>query len=96
MTLRKLKSGDVIRLTRDASPQFVNPIRVRVIRVLDDWHTYDGWKWLDGYQLGPKDEAVDRRTLFVRVAGVQWLTKPAPPSPGTPRRPLPRARMVVG
>jgi hypothetical protein len=28
----------------------MRPIVVRVIRVLD-WPTYDGWLWIDGYQL---------------------------------------------
>ncbi|WP_431973265.1 hypothetical protein [Micromonospora haikouensis] len=36
--------------TLAASVQFVRPIFFRVIRVHDDWHTYHGWLWLDGYQ----------------------------------------------
>ncbi|WMF04563.1 hypothetical protein [Micromonospora robiginosa] len=41
-----LRTGDVLHLTREASPQFACPIRVRLIRVLD-WTTDDGWWWVD-------------------------------------------------
>ncbi|MFF5056047.1 hypothetical protein ACFY1S_22985 [Micromonospora sp. NPDC000663] len=47
-----IRSGDVLRLTRDASPQFVRPITVRVIRVLAERHTYHGWVWIECYELG--------------------------------------------
>jgi hypothetical protein len=54
----------------------------RVIRV-HDWSTYDGWAWLDGYELNAAGEAVDRRSIFVQVGGLQraQLTGPrfAPP-----------------
>ncbi|WP_442934037.1 hypothetical protein [Micromonospora sp. CPCC 205561] len=46
----KLKSGDVVHLTRAASPQFVNPIVIRVIRELPERFTYHGWLWFEGYQ----------------------------------------------
>ena len=42
----------------------------RVIRV-HDWSTYDGWAWLDGYELNSAGEAVDRRSIFVQVGGLQ-------------------------
>jgi hypothetical protein len=63
------RSGDVLRLTRAASVQFVEPILFRVIRV-HDWQTYDGWTWLDGYQLDSAGDAVERRSIFVRVDGL--------------------------
>ncbi|WP_433653671.1 hypothetical protein ACQP2C_31325 [Micromonospora zamorensis] len=66
-----LRAGDVIRLTTAASVQFLKPIVVRVIRELPDRYTYDGWLWLDAYELGRKGEAVARRELFVMRAGVQ-------------------------
>lgn len=47
---REVKSGDVLHLTRAASVQFLRPILVRVIR-LPDWVTYDGWLWIEGYEL---------------------------------------------
>jgi hypothetical protein len=64
------RSGDVLRVTSAASVQFVEPIYFRVIRV-HDWQTYDGWVWLDGYQLNAAGDAVERRSIFVRVDGLQ-------------------------
>ncbi|GLZ61620.1 hypothetical protein [Micromonospora sp. NBRC 107095] len=69
--------------------QFTRPIFVRVIRVLD-WPTYDGWLWLDGYELSAKGAAVARRSLFVMSAGLIWpdtLVRATRPSrTGTPAR----------
>ncbi|WP_410814145.1 hypothetical protein [Micromonospora sp. 067-2] len=65
-----MKAGDLLHVTRAASVQFTRPIFFRVIRVLD-WPTYDGWCWLDGYELGPKMDAVTRRTIFVQLNGLQ-------------------------
>ncbi|MGN9764152.1 hypothetical protein ACTMS2_03155 [Micromonospora sp. SD12] len=85
---RQIRSGDVLHLTRSASPQFARPIVVRVIRVLTDWHTYHGWCWIDVYQLGARGDAVDRRSLYVRCEGVRWRTAtPASPAPAR-RRPV--------
>ena len=64
------KSGDVLRVTRAASVQFVEPLLFRVIRV-HDWPTYDGWVWLDGYQLNAAGDAVERRSIFVQIKGLQ-------------------------
>ena len=64
------RSGDVIRVTREASVQFASPLLFRVIRV-HDWSTYDGWAWLDGYELNPAGEAIDRRSIFVQISGLQ-------------------------
>jgi hypothetical protein len=64
------RSGEILRLTRAASVQFTDPIMFRVIRV-HDWQTYDGWVWLDGYQLDATGDAVEHRSIFVQVAGLQ-------------------------
>ena len=64
------RSGDVLRVTRNASVQFAEPMMFRVIRV-HDWQTYDGWTWLDGYQLDASGDAVERRSIFVQVNGLQ-------------------------
>jgi len=64
------RSGDVLRVTRAASVQFVEPMLFRVIRV-HDWPTYDGWVWLDGYQLNAAGDAVERRSIFVQIKGLQ-------------------------
>lgn len=91
---REVKSGDVLHLTRAASVQFLRPIFVRVIR-LPDWVTYDGWLWIEGYELGPKGEAVVRRSLFVQAAGLIW-DAPAPAPRSTARRPVRRGPARVG
>jgi hypothetical protein len=56
-------------VTRAASVQFVEPMLFRVIRV-HDWQTYEGWVWLDGYQLNAAGEAVARRSIFVQLSGL--------------------------
>ncbi|MFG1675851.1 hypothetical protein [Micromonospora sp. NPDC049282] len=72
------RPGDLLHVTRAASVQFVRPIMFRVIRTLD-WTTYDGWAWLDGYELNAAGDAVARRTIFIRPTGLRRLS-PARPS----------------
>jgi hypothetical protein len=60
----------VLRVTKAASVQFLEPMLFRVIRV-HDWPTYDGWAWLDGYQLNGAGDAVERRSIFVQLRGLQ-------------------------
>jgi hypothetical protein len=64
------RTGDVLRVTKTASVQFTQPMLFRVIRV-HDWQTYDGWAWLDGYQLNASGDAVERRSIFVLLQGLQ-------------------------
>ncbi len=64
------RAGDVLRVTKAASVQFVEPMLFRVIRV-HDWPTYAGWAWLDGYQLNAAGDAVERRSIFVQLKGLQ-------------------------
>ena len=64
------RSGELLRITRDASVQFSAPLMFRVIRV-HDWSTYDGWAWLDGYELDNTGDAVERRSIFVQISGLQ-------------------------
>ncbi|WFE37576.1 hypothetical protein [Micromonospora sp. WMMD998] len=72
----EVRAGDVVYVTRAASVQFVSrPIMARVIRVRDDLTTYDGWCWLDVYQLDVKGDAVDRRTILVRPEGLTTTTE---------------------
>lgn len=70
-------SGELLRITREASVQFAAPLLFRVIRV-HDWSTYDGWAWLDGYELDNTGDAVARRSIFVQVRGLQHLSATAP------------------
>ncbi len=70
------RSGDVLRVTRSASAQFaVHPMMFRVIRV-HDWQTADGWAWLDGYQLDSAGDAVERRSIYVLLRGLQRAQAP--------------------
>lgn len=78
-----MKAGDLLIVGQEASVQFTRPIRFRVIRQLD-WNTYDGWIWLDGYQLNDRGDAVARRSIFVMKAGLQ--SAPAPVTVGLPGR----------
>ncbi|WP_043967034.1 hypothetical protein [Micromonospora haikouensis] len=71
-----MKARDVLHLTRAASPQFVRPTFLRLIKVRTELHTYAGWIWLDGYQLDERDEAVARRELYVLEAAVRLLRTP--------------------
>ncbi len=73
------RAGDLLHVTRAASVQFIDPIFFRVIRVLD-WITYDGWIWLDGYQVNEKGDAVARRSIFVQQAGLRSGRDPGPVS----------------
>jgi hypothetical protein len=66
------QAGDILHVTREASVQFLRPMLVRVIRV-HDWPTYDGWMWLDGYQLNSSGDAVERRSIFVQQAGLKAI-----------------------
>lgn len=84
MNAQPPKAGDLVHVTRAASVQFLKPIMFRIIRVLDDWtrNTYDGWCWLDGYELDAKGDAVARRSIFVQPAELQ--TPRFAPTPGRP------------
>ncbi len=79
-----MKAGDVLHLTRAASPQFVRPIRFRLIKIRTELHTYHGWMWVYGYQLDEKGNAVARRELYILKAGVRLLRLAQ--QPRTPRR----------
>lgn len=72
-------AGEVLRITRAASAQFAAPMLFRVIRP-HDWPTYRGWVWLDGYQLDAAGDAVERRSIFVRVDGLRTVPPAAPRS----------------
>ncbi|WP_432050548.1 hypothetical protein [Verrucosispora sp. NA02020] len=81
--LTTLRAGDLLRVGREASVQFRRPILFRVIRVLE-WTTYDGWIWVEGYQLDARGEAVERRAVFVQPAGLR--AAPVPVAVGQARR----------
>lgn len=83
------RAGDVLCVGREASVQFIKPMLFRVIRV-HDWPTYDDWMWLDGYQLNSAGDAVERRSIFVRPAGLERV--PDKPSAADLKKRLAAAR----
>ncbi|PSK62742.1 hypothetical protein B0E53_05347 [Micromonospora sp. MH33] len=85
----RLGAGDVVFLSRAASPQFAVPISVRVIREIPDRHPPYGWTWIEGYQLDSRGLATAKRELFVLVEGVRRDALPEPAGPGR-RRPVRR------
>ena len=80
------RSGDVIHVTKAASVQFAAPMLFRVIRV-HDWPTYEGWIWLDGYELNAAGDAVERRSIFVQVSGLRQVGKAPDPRTRNARQP---------
>jgi len=80
------RAGDILHVTREASVQFATPIFFRVIRV-HDWPTYDGWLWLDGYQLNAAGDAVERRSIFVQISGLRAVQQNTPANRGAVAQP---------
>ncbi len=75
-------SGDIYALGTAASVQFsIRPLLFRVIRV-ESRDTCIGWVWLDGYELNQAGDAVERRSVFVQLAGLRPV--------GTTKREAPR------
>jgi hypothetical protein len=74
-----VRAGCVVFVGPDASPQFRagNAFFFRVIRKHDWTTTWEGWVWLDGYQLDAAGDAVQRRSIYVDLAGL----RPAGPPP---------------
>ncbi|MEU8821788.1 hypothetical protein [Actinoplanes sp. NPDC048796] len=72
------RAGDILHVGKAASVQFAAPILFRVIRVLIT-DTYQGWIWLDGYELNPQGDAVERRSIFVQLAGLRAIAKAPDP-----------------
>ncbi|MCX5065607.1 hypothetical protein OOJ91_06895 [Micromonospora lupini] len=66
----QVRSGDLLHLTRAASPQFARPIIVRVIRALTDRHTYHGWLWIDAY--GRSSTCDVNGSITSALSGGQW------------------------
>jgi hypothetical protein len=91
-SLPPLTGGSLLLIDERASVQFGGGrgFVFRVIRVRD-WPTYDGWAWIDGYQLDEAGDAVMRRDIFVRLGGLR-AAGPLPMSPPHRRYPAPRRR----
>lgn len=89
------RSGDVLSVTRTASVQFIDPMLFRVIR-MHDWPTYDGWAWMDGYELNSTGDAVERRSIFVQLEGLRQVNKaPDPRTRNQRAAAIPRPRTTT-
>lgn len=66
------RPGEILVVGAEASVQFAGD-RAIVLRVVSVCRkpTYHGWCWLTGYVLNRRGEAVDRREVFVRTAGLR-------------------------
>jgi hypothetical protein len=71
-----VQPGDLVIVDHRASVQFrPRPIWFRVIRVLPHI-TYDGWVWLDGYEIDKTSgDATSRREIFVQEAGLRHISR---------------------
>lgn len=72
--VRLPRAGELVHIGPRASVQFDGDrgFLMRVIRP-HAWSTLTGWTWLDGYQLDHQGNAVERRSVFVRVAGIRRI-----------------------
>ncbi|MEU8069942.1 hypothetical protein [Micromonospora sp. NPDC049151] len=75
--------------------QFCHPVTVRVIREIVDRSTFDGWTWIEAYELDGKGEAVAKRELFVQPSGLRRLNVTAGEGPSIGRRARTAARPRV-
>ncbi len=64
--------GSVVVLDRDTTPQLAgqDPIYMRVTRV-EPGGQDPTWAWLHGYQLDSTGHAIERREIYVRLAGIR-------------------------
>ena len=84
MTVRPTP-GDLLRIDGQASPQFGGDRTLTFrVTVVDPRPTYTGWVWLTGYVLDASGEAVQRREIFVQLAGLRRVTVTEPSA----RRPM--------
>ncbi|ROO62035.1 hypothetical protein EDC02_3999 [Micromonospora sp. Llam0] len=72
MTADGIKPGTVLLIDGRASVQFGGD-RALVLRVISvsERPTYHGWAWVTGYVLDGAGQALDRREVFVQVAGLR-------------------------
>jgi hypothetical protein len=90
MTETHLQAGELLWVDRTASVQFVEPILIRLIRVLDQ-PTYDGWAWIEVYQMDRSGDAIARREIFVQPRKLRRV-----PNAATRHRPSRPTRQETG
>ncbi|GAB3816602.1 hypothetical protein [Micromonospora zhanjiangensis] len=86
--------GDVLVIDGQASVQFAGDRRLLLrVTVVDQRPTYHGWIWLTGYVLDGTGQAIDKREVFVQVAGLRYASRPRPARPAAPARAAGRRRV---
>ncbi|TWG14015.1 hypothetical protein FHX34_104308 [Actinoplanes teichomyceticus] len=73
----------MVKLTAAASVQFGDDRATlfRIIRV-DPRTTYVGWVWLIGYTVDARGQAIERREVFVQIAGLIFVDPAGRSRPG--------------
>jgi hypothetical protein len=85
------KIGDVVALGGRASVQFAGDRDILLrVTVIDRRPTYHGWVWLTGYVLDRTGQAIDKREVFVQLAGLSPARVHSPPA--TPAASMKAAR----
>lgn len=80
------RPGDIVRVGAGCGvPHCFRPIDFRLIRV-QPGSTWEGMAFLDGYELDRRGAAVERRTVYVIVAGLRLVTPAALPVPAVAQR----------
>jgi hypothetical protein len=76
------KTGDVLAIGERASVQFADD-RSLLLRVTSVCKrpTYEGWAWITGYVLDQTGQAIDKREVFVQLAGLRPATVRTGPRP---------------
>ncbi|MCW3840994.1 hypothetical protein ONA70_12880 [Micromonospora yasonensis] len=80
--------GDLLRIDGRASVQFAGDraLTLRVVSVGPEL-TYTGWVWLTGYVIDRRGQAVERRKIFVQIAGLRRAATVPSPSRSRATRP---------
>jgi hypothetical protein len=78
--------GHTVHIGADCGVQFASgrDLTLRVT-VTEDSKSWDGIAWITGYVLNHAGQAIERREVYVIVAGLTILATPAPPAPPVPR-----------
>lgn len=71
------RAGEVYFIGREASVQFGGDqgILFRIIRIQEQVIIATGWAWIEGYQIDNRGYAVERRVIYVQVAGMKRVKK---------------------